>query len=191
MSFIDSIYYRNERDRANEGVFGGFNWDYWTEPYNYTVPGKEGQGKEESILAELERLESGDPERYEFLNTNVFRWGKMPVEYSMNELGFDELDFDDEDQLIELNAYLEENFPDIFNQGGQEEEEEEKESYEVTKWEPTELTIEGYTPPAEKELVTSQLQIGNAPDPVYQMKISGTGYNNTNRGQVFNAGKSK
>ena len=42
------------------------------------------------------------------LNTVYFDGVKCLFEYSMNELGFDELDFDNEDQLEELNNYLEE-----------------------------------------------------------------------------------
>ena len=86
------------------------------------------------------------------LNTSVFRWGQMPVEYSMNELGFDELDFDNEDQLEELNNYLEENFPDIFQQGDAVEEGEEREPFEVTKWEPKELDVGDYTPTPTKAI---------------------------------------
>jgi len=159
MSWINEFDRETIRRREYEGVFGGQSWDYWTKPYNYYEPGKEGQRREKSLPAELDRLRGEDSKRYDTLNTSVFRWGQMPVEYAMNELGFDELDFDDDDQLEELNNYLVENFPDIFQQGDAVEEEEEREKFDVTKWEPKELELEGYTPTPMKELQTSRLKI--------------------------------
>ena len=177
MSWINQFDPETIRSRDYAGNFGGQSWDYWTKDYNYYTPGKEGQRKQNTLPSGLVGLKQDDPKLYDRLNTSVFRWGKMPVEYSMNELGFDELDFDNEDQLEELNNYLEENFPDIFQQGDAVEEEE-REPFEVTKWEPKELDVGDYTPTPVKNLKTSSLKIGNAPMPIQQLTIRGTsGFN--------------
>ena len=174
MSWFNQFDPETIRSQDYEGNFGGQSWDYWTKEYNYYTPGKEGQRKQNTLPSGLVGLKQDDPQLYERLNTSVFRWGQMPVEYSMNELGFDELDFDDEDQLEELNNYLEENFPDIFQQGDAVEEEEERDPFEVTTWEPKELDVGDYTPTPTKELQTSKLKIGSSPMPVSQLTIKGT-----------------
>ena len=180
MSWINEFDQENIRSRDYAGNFGGQSWDYWTKDYNYYTPGKEGERKKNTLPSGLVGLKQDDPKLYDRLNTSVFRWGQMPVEYSMNELGFDELDFDNEDQLEELNNYLEENFPDIFQQGDAVEEEE-RESFEVTKWEPKELSIDNYEPTPVKALQTSTMRIADArPRPADSMQIKGIKGWNTN-----------
>jgi len=162
MSWITEFEPSVKRSREYEGNLGGQSWDYWTKDYNYYTPGKNGQRRQNTLPAELDRLKDADPKRYEVLNTNVFRWGKMPVEYAMNELGFDELNFDDTDQLEELNVWMEENFPDIFQQNEVVEEEEKESKYEPKQWEPKELSIDNYEPTPIKELQTSTMRIADA-----------------------------
>ena len=168
------LFPADRRQSENKGVYGGYNWGYWTKPYQYYTPGKSGQRIESTIPRELDTLRQNDQGLYDSLQNNVFRWGQMPVDYAMNELGFDELDFENTDQLEELNNYLEENFPDIFQQGDAAEEGEDREPFEVTKWEPKELDVGDYTPTPTKQLKTSTLKIGNSPVPVQKLKIKGT-----------------
>lgn len=179
---LPGLFENEARKQSNQGVYGGYNWSYWTKPYQYYTRGKEGQRGEATIPRELDTLRQNDKGLYNRLQTNVFRWGQMPVDYAMNELGFDELDFENNDQLEELNNYLEENFPDIFQQGDEVAEEEEREPFEVTKWEPKELDVGDYTPTPTKQLLTSQLKIGDSPMPVSKLKIKGTsGFNNVSK----------
>lgn len=93
-------------------------------------------------------------------------WGRGPVSVAMSEL--DITDINDQESFDEVINWLSDNYGDLSGPKPFD-----KESVELTPYEPRELEIPDFNPPAELELQPSSMTIGAAPEKTNQLQITG------------------
>lgn len=171
-AYENSGFWRDEDGFIREAFeWFGQSWNDWN-----IVPGKEdsGAGKDGFTPGYAAK----DPFRYydwengetRLAFQNLRKWGEAPVRAAAKEIGIKGVD--NLDQLKEIDAWLVENYGDLFPDPDAEEEDE-KEPYVPTVYEPTELEIADYVPTETLKINKSDVTIGSSPQYHHPMKIGG------------------
>lgn len=111
-----------------------------------------------------------DDERDAFVKLR--RWGKGPIYAAAEELGY--TDINDVETMDEVNAWLKENYGDLFEDD--EEEEEEREPFVPTPYEKKELDMGDFEAPEEMKIRKSGITVQNQPMKINKKPITGMNY---------------